>query len=446
MKERMIDMSAVKMKERMFDMSALKIKERMIDMRAVNMKKSLLVIAATITLASHAGAQTSVRIGGLATLDGPFVVLGQEAFRAMELAFEEANYMAGGKKIEWIKESSDGRPDVALAKARKLIEQDKVDVLIGPMSGGEGLAIKEYAKSVPAKTFVNGFSAAQETTLVSPSPNFFRFSPDGAQWQAGLGSYVYDVKGYRNVAVVSGDYSFGYTQVLGFMTEFCAKGGKVREKIWAPMGTKDFSSAIARIPDKIDAVYVMLGGADAVNFLTQYDQSGAKAPLIGGSNLLDQTVLSGKGPFRNRLVGIPSAHMVADGIEGAKYQNYVAKYKNRFPDALSAPSAPFYGYYIATKAVLEAMGQVAGDLGGDQAKFRSALAKVKLDMPAGSVSLDENRQSIANNYVTEVAQRADGVLYNKVVKVVPAVNQTLGQPRDAFVARGVPSRDNPSCP
>jgi len=62
------------------------------------------------------------------------------------------------------------------------------------------------------------------------------------------------------------------------------------------------------------------------------------------------------------------------------------------------------------------------------------------------VSLDENRQSIANNYVTEVAQRADGVLYNKVVKVVPAVNQTLNQPRDAFVARGVPSRDNPSCP
>jgi branched-chain amino acid transport system substrate-binding protein len=391
-------------------------------------------------------AQGTVRIGGLATLDGPFVALGQEAFRAMELALEEANYTASGRKIEWIKESSDGRPDVALTKARKLIEQDKVDILIGPMSGGEGLAVKEYAKSVPNRTFVNGFSAAQETTLVSPAPNFFRFSTDGAQWQAGLGTFVYDNKGYRNVAVVAGDYSFGYTQVLGFMTEFCAKGGKVIEKIWVPNGTKDFSSSIARIPAKADAVYVMLGGADAVNFLTQYDQSGAQQPLIAGSNVVDQTVLSSKGPFQRRLVGTPSAHMVADEIDTQAYRDYVAQYKKRFPNALSSPSAPYYGYYVATKAVLTALNQVGGDLSGDQAKFRQALAAVKLDTAYGPVRLDENRQAIANIYVTEVARRADGSLYNRPLKVIPGVNQTLGQPRDAFVARGVPSRDNPSCP
>lgn len=401
-------------------------------------------IAAAFSLSAYA--QGTVRIGGLATLDGPFVVLGQEGFRAMELALEEANYTAGGRKIEWIKESSDGRPDVALTKARKLIEQDKVDILIGPMSGGEGLAIKEYAKSVPTRTFVNGFSAAQETTLVSPAANFFRFSTDGAQWQAGLGTFAYDTKGYRNVAVVAGDYSFGYTQVLGFMTEFCAKGGKVIEKIWVPNGTKDFSSSIARIPAKADAVYVMLGGADAVNFLTQYDQSGAKQPLIAGSNVVDQTVLSSKGPFQRRLVGIPSAHMVADEIDTQAYRDYVAKYKKRFPNALSSPSAPFYGYYVATKAVLAALDQVNGDLGGDQAKFRQALAAIKLDTAYGPVRLDENRQAIANIYVTEVARRADGSLFNRPLKVIPSVNQTLGQPRDAFVARGVPSRDNPSCP
>jgi branched-chain amino acid transport system substrate-binding protein len=405
-----------------------------------------LVAGVATAFSISAFAQNTVRIGGLATLDGPFVVLGQEAFRAMELAFEEANYTAGGRKIEWIKESSDGRPDVALTKARKLIEQDKVDILIGPMSGGEGLAVKEYAKQVPNRTFVNGFSAAQETTLVSPAPNFFRFSTDGAQWQAGLGTYAYDVKGYRNVAVVSGDYSFGYTQVLGFMSEFCAKGGKVIEKIWVPNGTKDFSSSIARIPAKADAVYVMLGGADAVNFLTQYDQSGAQQPLIAGSNVVDQTVLSAKGPFQRRLVGTPSAHMVADEIDTQAYRDYVAQYKKRFPNGLSSPSAPYYGYYVATKAVLAALNQAGGDVSGDQAKFRQALANVKLDTAYGPVRLDENRQAIANIYVTEVARRADGSLYNRPLKVIPNVNQTLGQPKDAFVARGVPSRDNPSCP
>ncbi|MBE0593493.1 MAG: ABC transporter substrate-binding protein [Gemmatimonadales bacterium] len=402
------------------------------------------MVAAAAFAAAPAAAQ-NIRIGGLATLDGPFVVLGQEAFRAMELAFEEANYSAGGKKIDWVKESSDGRPDIALSKARKLIEQDKVDILIGPMSGGEGLAIKEYAKSVPNRTFVNGFSAAQEATLVSPSPNFFRFSADGAQWQAGLGTYAYDTKGYRNVAVVSGDYSFGYTQVLGFMTEFCARGGKVPEKIWVPNGTKDFSSTIARIPDKVDAVYVMLGGADAVNFLTQYDQSGSTTPLIAGSNTLDQTVLSTKGPFQRRLVGIPSAHMIAD-IDEPGYRAFVDKYKKRFPDGLGAPSAPFYGYYVATKAVLTALDQVGGDVSGDQSTLRAALSKVELDTAVGPVKLDGNRQAIANIFVTEVARRDDGSLYSKAIKKIEGVNQTLGQPVEAFVARGVPSRDNPSCP
>jgi branched-chain amino acid transport system substrate-binding protein len=415
-------------------------------MKFSRFKGFIAVVLLACFWAATAGAQTGIRIGGVMTLEGPFTVLGQEAARAMEMALEEVNYTVGGKRIELIKESSDGRPDVAVAKARKLIEQDRVDILIGPVSGGEGLAIKEYAKSVPNRTFINGFSAAQETTLVSPAPNFFRFNTDGAQWQAGLGSYVYDEKGYRNVAVVSGDYSFGYTQVLGFMTEFCAKGGRVTEKIWVPMGTKDFSSAIARIPDNVDAVYVMFGGADSVNFLTQYYQAGMKLPIIGGSNVTEQTVLNTKGPFQKNLIGIPSAHMVADGIEDPAYQEYVAKYRKRFPDGLTSPSAPFYGYYVATQAALTALEKVGGDLGGDQAKFREALSKVELSSPTGPVKLDENRQAIANIFVTEVAQRPDGSLYTKVVKVMREVNQTLGQPKEEFVARGVPSRENPSCP
>ena len=415
-------------------------------MSKISFQKLAVTLAVSSVFATQAYAQDTIRIGGLATLDGPFAVLGQEAFRAMELAFEEVGYEVNGKKIVWVKESSDGRPDVALTKARKLIEQDNVDILIGPVSGGEGLAVKEYAKSVPDRTFVNGFSAAQETTLVSPASNFFRFSADGAQWQAGLGDYVYDEKGYRTVAVVSGDYSFGYTQVLGFMNEFCAKGGRVPEKIWVPNGTKDFSSAIARIPENVDAVYVMLGGADAVNFLSQYYQTGSDTPLVAGSNTVEQTVLSTKGPFQRRLEGIPSAHMVAAGLEDEAYKSYVETYRKRFPDGLNSPSAPYYGYYVATQAVLTALDEVDGDLSDKQAKFQEALAKVKLDTAFGPVELDENRQAIANIYVTEVARDEDGVLYNKVVKRVTGVDQVLGQDRAEFTARGVPSRDFPECP
>ena len=87
----------------------------------------------------------------------------------------------------------------------------------------------------------------------------------------------------------------------------------------------------------------------------------------------------------------------------------------------------------------------SGDLSDDQAKFRDALAKLELDTPTGKVKLDKNRQAIADNYLTEVAKADDGHLYNKVVKVIPAVNQTLGIPEADFLKLGVANRDNPDC-
>ncbi|MEZ5831766.1 MAG: ABC transporter substrate-binding protein, partial [Dongiaceae bacterium] len=110
----------------------------------------------------------TIKVGVLATLEGAFTVLGEDSMRGADLAFQQHNMMAGGKKIEVIKGSSDASPDSAIAAARKLVEQDKVDVLVGPLSGSEGLAIKDYAKTQPQVTFLNGTSAAQDTTLRDP--------------------------------------------------------------------------------------------------------------------------------------------------------------------------------------------------------------------------------------------------------------------------------------
>ena len=266
----------------------------------------LLALLSGVALAPQwARADDSIKVGLLATLEGPFTVLGQDGVRGAELAFKEANYTAGGKKIEVVKGSSDASPDSAVKAARKLVEQDGVKILLGPLSGDEGLAVKDYAKTQPNVTFINGTSAAQDTTLRDPAPNFFRFTTDGAQWMAGLGEYAYKDKGYRTVVTVAEDYSFPYTQVFGFMADFCKAGGHVPKKFWVPIGNKDFSSVIAAIPDKVDAIYVALGGADGVNFLTQYQQAGGTAPLIGGSITVDQTVLGTQGKQRDYVIGTP---------------------------------------------------------------------------------------------------------------------------------------------
>jgi branched-chain amino acid transport system substrate-binding protein len=409
-------------------------------------------------VASACGGSSSgpkiIKIGGLATLSGPFAVPGQDGFRGIEQALsaygkkiDANNWQMDGYQIQLIKEGSDATPAVALEKAKKLIEQDNVDILIGPLSGDEGLAIKDYAKTVPDKTFVNGSSAAQDTTFRNAAPNFFRFSTDGAQWMAGLGKYAFDKKGYKNVALVAEDYSFPYTQVGGFMYEFCAAGGHVVQKNWVPLGTKDYSSVVSNLPTSgIDAIYVALGGSDAVNFFTQYSQAGGKAKFIGGSITVDQSVLSVTGSFKDQLVGTIAAGPTADSATNQAWLDYVKAYHAQFSDGLPFPGLFALSYYNETVGVLEGLKAVKGDLSNKESAFMTALAKVAFDGPTGHVALDANRQAISSNYVTEVQKDATGNLQNNVIAKADNIDQTLGLgASSAFLAQPV-SRDFPSCP
>jgi len=405
-----------------------------------------LALATGMTAPAFAVAQAeSIKIGLLATFEGAFTVLGEDSERGALTAVDEFGGTVAGQDIEIVKGSSDASPDSAVRAARKLVEQDGVKVLIGPLSGDEGIAVKDYAKTQPDVTFLNGSSAAQDTTLRDPAENFFRFSTDGAQWMAGLGDYAFNEKGYQKVATVAEDYSFPYTQVFGFMAEFCKAGGTVPSKSWVPIGNKDYSSVIAAIPDDVDAIYVALGGADAVNFLSQYNDAGGQAPLIGGSITVDQTVLTAKGRMRDVLIGTPAAGPTADTNDSDAWKEFSAAYKKQ-DGAFPSPSLFAHAYYINMKAALLALDEVGGDLSDGGEKFREALSNLEFETPTGKVSLDENRNAIADMFLTEVAEADDGTLVNKLIKVTPQVNQTLGIPKDEFLALGAVSRENPSCP
>ena len=405
---------------------------------------SLATAAVCATAAPAIAQQRTIRIGTLATLDGPLAQLGKDAFRCLDMAVAE--HGGTGTKIELFRASSDSKPDVALASARRLVEQDKVDVLIGPLSGSEGIRIKDYAKTVPGVTFINGSSAAIETTLVEPAPNFFRFNPDGAQNTAALGKYIREKRGWSRIVIVAEDYSFPYAQVFGLMGTYCAAGGHVPHKFFVPLGTKDFSSIIAQLPgkDKADAVFVVLGGADAVNFLTQYTQAGGELPIIGGTLTVDQTVLSAKGPVRAHLPGVLSAGPISDNDTSPAWLDFVGRYRKAYPDGLPSPSYPGVEYYISTKAALLALKDVGGDLSDGHAAYRSALGKLAFDTPTGPTLLNKNRQATVTVFVNEVVEK-DGRLTTTPVQRIEAVDQFLGLGEEGYRKLGAPSRDNPSC-
>ena len=408
--------------------------------------RSMLCAAAVAAVGGTAFAQGQpVKIGLLATLEGPFAAGGADGMRGAELAVKQRGGVVAGRKIEIIKASSDAKPDVAVNATRKLVEQDKVEIMVGPLSGGEGIAVKDYSKTQPQVTFINGGSGAQATTLVNPSPNFFRFNTEGAQWMVGLGKAAMD-KGYKRTMIIAEDYAFPYSQVQGFMAEYCRLGGKVTEKAWVPLGGKDYSSVIARIPKDVDALLVILGGADAVNFLTQYENAGGDKPMMGGSITVSQDVLNYKGKRRDSLVGTISAGPVADSFDGADWKAFVADYQKTYPvsaGGFPSPSLFAFVYYVNMKAALDGLAAVNGDLGGGQAKYREALSKMVLKTPTGDVRLDGNRQAIGTTFVTEVVKDAQGNLSTKVSRKVDNVDQTLGiKPEDFKMG----SRDVPACP
>ncbi|HMI72198.1 MAG TPA: ABC transporter substrate-binding protein [Solirubrobacteraceae bacterium] len=113
----------------------------------------------------------------------------------------------------------DDTSDTAIKEVRRLMEQLDADVMIGPLSGDESIAVANYAKQHPDKTFVDGSAGAQDTTLKVQAPNFFRFNGDGAQWNAGLGDIAYNKLGWKTAAVIADDYSFAWTSAAGFIAE-----------------------------------------------------------------------------------------------------------------------------------------------------------------------------------------------------------------------------------
>jgi branched-chain amino acid transport system substrate-binding protein len=408
--------------------------------------RSVICTAALTAVSSFAIAQgATVKIGVLATLEGPFAAGGADAMRGAEMAIAARGGVVAGKKIELIKGSSNANPDVAVNAARKLVEQDKVEILVGPLSGGEGIAIKDYSKTQAQTTFINGASAAQATTLVNQSPNFFRFNTDGAQWIAGLGKAAMD-KGYKRVMVIAEDYAYPYSQIQGFMAEYCRAGGKVPLKAWVPLGGKDYASVIARIPKDVDALLVILGGADAVNFLSQYENAGGDLPILGGSITVSQDVLNFKGKRRDSLVGTISAGPVSDNFDGAEWKAFVADYRKAYPvsaGGFPSPGLFAYVYYVSMKAALDGIDAVKGDLGAGQAKYREALSKMVLKTPTGDVRLDANRQAIGGGFVNEVVKDAQGNLTTRMLRKVDNVDQLLGIKKEDFQ---IGTRDVPVCP
>jgi branched-chain amino acid transport system substrate-binding protein len=355
-----------------------------------------------------------------------------------------------GKNVEIVGYGcSDATADKAIEETRRLMEQEDADVMIGPLSGDEGIAVANYAKEHPDKTFVNGIAGAQDATLKVRAPNFFRYHPDGAQWSAGLGDYAYNDLGWKTAAIIGDDYSFPYTSLAGFVAEFCAIGGQIPKRIWAPLGEEDYSSYISQIPNNVDGIYVGIGGSGLISFIKQYQEQKGRVDterMLGNVFWDDPLVLKEVG---KSLVGGATAAMTAADANTPEVQKYTEDLKTAYGAEIAGagPSVFTYGYYLDMVALIKGLEAVNGDV-SDQKKLQDELAKVTLsgdEAPWGDVKLDENHQAISDIFVKKIVKDAngDGVPDVQTFRKVPQVDQTF----NGFFSPSTPAPDrtNPKC-
>lgn len=385
----------------------------------------------------------SIKIGILTIGYGPYSGMGEDGLRGVKIAVEGFSGLVAGRPIQLVVKSTDASPQRTLDMLEELILDDAVDLVIGPLSGNEGLATRNFANENPGKVFINGSAGAQEMTMHDGAPNFFSFSPNGVQMIAGLGHYAYHQLGLRRVVTIGEDYSFPYAQIGGFMAEFCTAGGEIIKKLWVPLGTDDYAPLIAQIPDEADAILVLLGGTDAIQFIRQYEASGKTKPMLGGTIAADQTVLSRSDPKTGVLQGMITCGPTADDYASKGWKTFVETYREMFPQALNYPSLFPALYYLNTHAALLALEHVKGD--ATPSALIPALTTLKFEGPMGAVALDRHRQAITTNFVATVARSNQGVLYRKQLQIATDVSQTLGMPEDKYLALGWFTRDNPTC-
>jgi branched-chain amino acid transport system substrate-binding protein len=418
-------------------------------------------VAATFAAGCGGGGSHAVRIGVLADCTGGFGAFRDVMLAGAELPLiERGARPAGSKPGDGVMHGRVGRRPVELvlgctewstyriliAAARRLIETDDVDILVGPAGEGDGIVVRDLARRYPDVSFVLAESRAPETTLRDPAPNLFRFQPDAAQLAAGLGSYAYHDLGWRKAAIVADDFVLSWPEVAGFVAEFCALGGRVVSRIWAPALAPLPQRLAARIPTGVDGVALLPGIAyvDWSGFVKGYAQ---RHPDVARHIVLGPEALILK---RNRMNAARFAPGVVVGDQGqfdssnSVWRRMRQEFAHSFPGVLPSGSTPAeYPLVVAYRNAMEAALEGLERVDGDPARLKAALARVEIDGPTGRIQLDANRQAIAPVYLSRVERDARGKPVVRTLRTVPDVEQTFGGYFSSTTPP--PTRATPAC-
>jgi branched-chain amino acid transport system substrate-binding protein len=375
------------------------------------------VAAVALGLALAAGpaiADEPFRIGLVLPFSaGPYVPLANEIADSLQIALDDAGGMAGGRKIEVLREDTTHKPDIAQAKAKKLVFEDKVDLLVGPVGSNEVSTLLDFANQSKTPLIIPN-AGDNEATGERCNPWVMRTSFSNDQITRGMGPWMVKA-GYKKVALLAFDYAAGHQMMDAFARTFKAAGGTIVNEQYPPFGPlSDFAPYLTKIKEVgPDAVFVFFAGPPATALVKQFSEFGLKSSmkLTGAGWLISPLNLPSEGDAAVGVIGILNYVPAIDNpVNKAFQQKFQAKF-NRTASEFAAQG------YDTGKLIVAAVNSLGGKT-DDKAALAGALHSVSIDGTRGPLRIDPKTNNIIQDiYIYEAKKVGDKIDFNVLSRI-----------------------------
>jgi branched-chain amino acid transport system substrate-binding protein len=382
----------------------------------VNLKKTgaaLAVIASLVTSGAIAKAE-EYKVGLLLPFSGVYAGLGSHIENGFNLGLEHFGSELGSDTITVDKADTEADPASSLAKAKKMVLQDKDDVLVGLVSSAVLAAVRDFVHQSKTPLIVAN-AGNDEATGADCSPSIIRVSFSNSQINRPMGPWL-AAQGKKKVYLMAPDYAAGHQMMEAFREGFVANGGEIVGEAYPPLqGTTDYGPYLAAAKAaNPDAIYVFFAGSAAITFVKQYKDFGIgeEIPLYGSGFLTSAAYVHVQGEAADSttvaLHYVPSI----DTAENKAFQEaYQAKYEGKLASEFAVAG------YDSARLVIEAIKAA----GGDKAKFKEELAKVSFNGPRGPLRIDPATHNVVQNVYIYKNEWKDGKVVQTILETVPDV-------------------------
>jgi branched-chain amino acid transport system substrate-binding protein len=358
-----------------------------------------------------------VTIGFLAPLSGPYQPVGEDLRAGFELYLDLNGGQLGGRPAEVVVVDEGLGAAEARPAAERLIRQDRVDVMSGILNSDSFLAVYELAvaqgipivgaNARPTTLWDTGIEQVWTTSWLNPQSGsaivpFLRERVDGPVWAMGP------------------DNAGGRDLLEAFTAALTESGGQLANPGGRPTffpfpATNNFVPYLAEIAaSDAEAIYIFTAGAQAIDFVTQWDQSPAADLPVYGTGLTEGAVLQAMG---GAAEGIFNSHNYSPDLDNPANERFAAEWTDRHD---RTPTVFAVNAYDAAQVLDLAIGEIDGEV--TPAAIAAAVAGVGLvDSPRGPWYFSPDTHSPVQRWYVRVVEQQGGGWANVLVEELPVI-------------------------